>query len=321
MINKSPLIISIMGPTASGKSKAAIALAQYLPIEIVSVDSAQIYTHMDIGTAKPDAAIQQQIPHHLIDLIDPTAHYSAAQFCVETCQAVRQIIQRNHIPVLVGGTLMYFNALIEGLSALPEADPQLRAEIDESAAKLGWSTMHQKLAALDPISAARIKQNDSQRIQRALEVCYLTQKPMSTILQQPKTPNPLFKNMINIALIPSERSMLHHRIAQRFDNMLERGLIDEVKMIRDRYAVDINMPSMRCVGYRQVYQYLNQEINESEMRAMSHAATRQLAKRQLTWLRSLEKKMTIQTFDCLAENTPDKIYAFLQQNQILTDFQ
>lgn len=321
MTNNAPPIISIMGPTASGKSNAAIALAQYLPIEIISVDSAQIYTDMDIGTAKPDIAIQKQIPHHLINLIDPTAHYSAAQFCEATCQATQKIMQRGHIPVLVGGTLMYFNALIEGLSALPNADPQLRAEIDESAAKLGWPTMHQKLAALDPISAARIKQNDSQRIQRALEVCYLTQKPMSVILQQPKTPNPLFKNMINIALIPSERSMLHHRIAQRFDNMLDQGLIDEVKMIRDRYAVDINMPSMRCVGYRQVYQYLNEEINEPEMCAMSHAATRQLAKRQLTWLRSLEKKMTIQTFDCLAENTPDKIYAFLQQNQILTDFQ
>ncbi len=307
-------IISIIGPTASGKSKIAIELARHMPIEIISLDSAQIYTDMDIGTAKPDQYIQQQIPHHLINLFNPTTHYSAAQFCEDAQKAAEQITQRGNIPVLVGGTMMYFKALTEGLSALPQANSKLRIKIDELAKENGWPAMHHKLETLDPISAARIKKNDSQRIQRALEICHLTKKPMSTILQQPRISAPIFENMINVALIPSDRSILHQKIAQRFDQMLGQGLVDEVRMIRKKFDVDANMPSMRCVGYRQVYQYLDNKIDVREMHATSLAATRQLAKRQLTWLRSMHKNNNIQTFDCLATNILEKILTFLEEN-------
>lgn len=310
-------IISIMGSTASGKSTVAIEIAKHLPIEIISVDSAQIYKYMDIGTAKPDQITQHRIPHHLINLIDPTEHYSAAEFCEDAYRAAQQIIHRGNIPVLVGGTMMYFKALTEGLSTLPKANPKLRLEINSQAERNGWEAMHQKLEALDPITAARIKKNDSQRIQRALEVCYLTQQPMSTILQQPKISTPLFENIINVALVPSDRSILHQRIAQRFDKMLDQGLINEVETIRKNFNVSTDMPSMRCVGYRQVYEYLDSKINLPEMHTMSLAATRQLAKRQLTWLRSMNKSRHIQEFDCLAPNISDEILIYLQKSHFI----
>lgn len=305
-----PLAIFLMGPTASGKSKIALEIAENFPVEIVSVDSAQVYRHMNIGTAKPDQATLSRIPHHLIDLINPDQHYSAAQFRHDALRVMQEITQRNKIPLLTGGTMLYFRALQEGLSPLPSADRNLRLTLENTANELGWPAMHQKLADLDPETAARIKPTDSQRIQRALEVCYLTQQPMSEILKAPRQIDFPF-HAINIALIPSERSQLHLRIAHRFEAMLKNGFIDEVQAIRGEFpALNLESPSMRCVGYRQACLYLDNQINGNELHDMGIAATRQLAKRQLTWLRGMRAD-TIQVFDCLASDLSVQIQRFL----------
>ncbi|MDE2388298.1 MAG: tRNA (adenosine(37)-N6)-dimethylallyltransferase MiaA [Betaproteobacteria bacterium] len=305
-----PPAIFLMGPTASGKSKIALEIAENFPIEIISVDSAQVYRHMNIGTAKPDQATLNRIPHHLIDLIDPDRHYSAAQFRHDALHVMKEITQRNKIPLLTGGTMLYFRALQEGLSPLPSADRNLRLTLENTANELGWPAMHQKLAELDPETAARIKPADSQRIQRALEVCYLTQQPMSEILKTPRQIDFPF-HAINIALIPSERSQLHLRIAHRFEAMLKNGLIDEVQAIRGEFpSLNLESPSMRCVGYRQACLYLDNQISGDELHDMGIAATRQLAKRQLTWLRGMPAD-TIQAFDCLASDLSVQIQHFL----------
>lgn len=307
-----PPAIFLMGPTASGKSQIALDIAENLPVEIISVDSAQIYRYMDIGTAKPDQSVLTRIPHHLINLIDPYQHYSAAQFRNDALNVMQEITLRNKIPLLVGGTMLYFRALQDGLSILPSADKNLRLMLENMAKELGWPAMHQMLMELDQESAARIKPTDSQRIQRALEVCYLTQRPMSEILKIPReTDFPYHK--VNIALIPSERHQLHLRIAERFKTMLSCGLINEVQSIRKQFSLSIESPAMRCVGYRQACLYLDNKISLSELHDMGVAATRQLAKRQLTWLRSM-KMDEVKEFDCLASDLTDQVKHFLHGN-------
>jgi tRNA dimethylallyltransferase len=304
-----PPAILLMGPTASGKSRIALDIARHFAVEIVSVDSAQVYRHMNIGTAKPSQQTMATVPHHLIDLIEPHQHYSAAQFLHDAGAALRGITERGNIPLLVGGTMLYFRTLIDGLSELPSADGIVRAMIEDRARMRGWPEIHNDLSQLDPVSATRIKPTDSQRIQRALEVCYLTGKPMSEILKKSRAPGFPYRT-ISIALVPGDRGILHQRIAQRFEHMLEFGLIDEVRAIRDKFRITGESPSMRCVGYRQVWMHLEKKIDIAEMRQKALAATRQLAKRQLTWLRSMQH---VQEFDCLAEDLPDQVRRHLEE--------
>ncbi|MDR4515956.1 MAG: tRNA (adenosine(37)-N6)-dimethylallyltransferase MiaA [Nitrosomonas sp.] len=308
--NHLPPAIFLMGPTASGKSQIALEIAERFPVEIVSVDSAQVYRFMDIGTAKPDQVALARAPHHLIDLIDPTEHYSAARFRSDALNVMHDITSRGRIPLLVGGTMLYFQALLNGLSVLPEADEELRAVIEDEARLSGWPAMHAKLNELDAESAMRIKPTDSQRIQRALEVCMLTRRPMSEILKAPKK-TVLPYRTIMLALQPSDRSQLHHRIATRFENMLRQGFVDEVLTIRKRFDVSPELPSMRCVGYRQAWLYLDRQINFKELNDMGIAATRQLAKRQLTWLRSIIRAHEVAGFDCMAGDLFGQVYKFI----------
>ena len=300
--------IFLMGPTASGKTQLALELVQRFPFEIVSVDSALVYRDMDIGTAKPDLATRTQVTHHLIDLMSPEQSYSAARFRSDALAVMADITGRGRVPLLVGGTMLYFKALAEGLNDLPEADPKLRAELAERAQRLGWPALHEELARLDPATAARLKPGDAQRIQRALEVCLLTGRPMSHALRaaQPKPPY----RFISIALTPSDRAVLHQRIADRFARMLREGLIEEVQMLRQRYRLQPGMPSMRCVGYRQVWQFLEGEFGSDELQQKGVVATRQLAKRQLTWLRAMAE---VQTFDCLAGGMTEAVTYYLRR--------
>jgi tRNA dimethylallyltransferase len=291
--------VFLMGPTASGKTGLALALAERFDLEIISVDSALVYRDMDIGTAKPSPAEQARAPHHLIDIISPLESYSAAQFHADATQLIADINARGKLPLLVGGTMLYYKALEEGLSDLPQADPALRARLDEEAAQLGWPALHQRLTQLDPITAARLKPADSQRIQRALEVIELTGEPMSALLAKGRAGASRL-NLLKIALQPSERAWLHDRIALRFAMMLEAGFLHEVHDLRERYpGLSLELPSMRCVGYRQAWQFLDGDIDENALFDTGVAATRQLAKRQLTWLRSMDNLLEI---DCLAED-------------------
>jgi tRNA dimethylallyltransferase len=298
-----------MGPTASGKSGVALELAQRLPVEIVSVDSAQVYRHMDIGTAKPDLDTRLSIPHHLIDLIDPTESYSAAQFCEDALEIMRDITDRGRIPLLVGGTMLYFKSLREGLSDLPAADADIRMVIDAMAADSGWPALHRELERVDPETAERLDPNDSQRIQRAMEIFYITGKPMSALIAAGRT-RPLPFRLIQAALIPADRAVLHERIAERFEAMLELGLLNELKSLRENYDLQPAMPSMRCVGYRQAWQYLDGEFGLGTLREKAVAATRQLAKRQLTWLRSMDD---VTVFDSLAEDLSGQVGDWLER--------
>lgn len=307
-----PTAIFLMGPTASGKSQVALDLAKKLPVEIVSVDSAQVYRYMNIGTAKPEQEILTHTPHHLINLIDPDQTYSAAQFRNHALSVMHDISSRNKIPLLVGGTMLYFKALQEGLSVLPTADQELRLELENMAKKLGWPAMHQKLSALDQAIATRIKPTDSQRIQRALEVCYLTQQPMSEILRVSQLTDFPYRK-VSIALVPSERSQLHTRIAERFRNMLSAGLIDEVQSIRRKFlSLNVESSSMRCVGYRQACLFLDDKITRDELHDMGIAATRQLAKRQLTWLRGMRLNNEIYELDCLSSDLNTRVHSLIQ---------
>lgn len=302
-----PLIVTIMGPTASGKTAAALAIAERIPSEIISVDSALVYREMDIGTAKPSTAERARVPHHLIDILDPLESYSVMQFRQDALRLAADIVARGKLPLLVGGTMLYFKGLKDGLDALPQADAGLRAALDAEAAVIGSPAMHAKLAALDPVTAARLKPNDAQRIQRALEIIALTGQPMSELLAKaPKMELPF--NVLSLALEPSERSVLHARIATRFDAMLQGGgLIEEVEALRARGDLHLGLPSMRCVGYRQTWEYLDGAYGLGELREKGVAATRQLAKRQLTWLRSMPERHVI---DCLA---PTAATSILQQ--------
>jgi len=274
-----------MGPTASGKTAIAVQLVQDLPCEIISVDSAMVYRGMDIGTAKPDAATQRKAPHRLIDICDPGQPYSAAQFAEDARREMDEISARGKIPLLVGGTFLYYRALYEGLSPLPSADPELRDQIEEEARLLGWAQMHQKLQAVDPEAAARIHPNDPQRIQRALEIFELTGEPMSNLFSRERE-NELPYDVTKLILAPDDRSVLHERIALRFNQMVENGLIEEVTQLFERGDLNRDLPSIRAVGYRQVWSYLEGELTRKEMIERGIVATRQFAKRQFTWLRS-----------------------------------
>lgn len=288
-------IACLLGPTASGKTAAALAFAQRRPAEIISVDSALVYRGMDIGTAKPTAEELAVAPHHLIDIIRPTESYSAAQFRNDALKLVTEIEGRGRIPLLVGGTMLYYMALTRGLNDLPEADPEMRAALDEEAARDGWPALHARLAVIDPETAARLAPNDSQRIQRALEVFMLSGRTLSAILKDPKKSRQSEPEFVPIALEPSDRSVLHKRIEKRFDDMLKAGLIEEVENLRARGDLTPAMPSMRCVGYRQVWEYLDRTIDYATMRDKGVFATRQLCKRQLTWLRSIADRKIV---DC-----------------------
>jgi tRNA dimethylallyltransferase len=281
---------ALLGPTASGKSALAQRLAVKYPIEIVSVDSAQVYRGMDIGTAKPSAKERSRVPHHLIDIVEPDQSYSTGQFRADAIRAVLQIMERKKIALLVGGTMLYYRSLVEGLDALPPADQDIRASIDDEAARRGWPALHAELANIDPQAARRIMPNDAQRIQRAIEVFRISGKPIS--LLHGKADRTLPFELKGCCLVP-ERSELHKNIEMRFDAMLRSGLVGEVQALRARYRLSADAPSMRAVGYRQVWSYLEGEIAEDVMRERALAATRQLAKRQITWLRSFPELLRL----------------------------
>ncbi|MDR6743141.1 tRNA dimethylallyltransferase [Herbaspirillum sp. 1173] len=310
MTQQLPLAVAIMGPTASGKTAAALEIARHLPCEIISVDSALVYREMDIGTAKPSPEELAAVPHHLIDIIDPTEAYSAMQFRQDALRLTLEIASRGKLPLLVGGTMLYFKVLRDGLDELPQADPALRAQLDEEAARIGMPAMHARLATLDPVTAARLKPTDSQRIQRALEISLLTGQPMSSLLSQ-KPPEPLPFEMLPLALEPADRAVLHERIALRFDLMLRGGALErEVAALRARGDLHLGLPSMRCVGYRQMWEYLDGSIDATALREKGIAATRQLAKRQLTWLRSMPERVSI---DCNRSEATAEVLARVQQ--------
>ena len=278
-----PLAIFLMGPTASGKTDLAIQLRQQLPVEVISVDSALIYRGMDIGTAKPSKAELALAPHRLIDICDPAESYSAANFRTDALREMQEISAQGKIPLLVGGTMLYYKALLEGLSPLPSADEKVRSEIEAKAALIGWGGLHQELSKIDPISAQRINPNDSQRINRALEVFYLTGKTLTELTTQKGEALPY--DILQFAIAPEQREVLHLRIEQRFHKMIELGFQQEVEKLYRRPDLNENLPSIRCVGYRQMWEYLRGDYDHDEMVFRGICATRQLAKRQITWLR------------------------------------
>ena len=279
-----PLAICLMGPTASGKTALALELCEHLPCEIISVDSALVYRGMDIGTAKPSASELTRVPHHLIDIRDPAQPYSAAEFRADALRLLREITARGRTPLLVGGTMLYFKVLLEGMATLPEADAAVRDAIAEQAVRDGWPALHAELARVDPVAAARIHPHHSQRIQRALEVFRVSGRPISA-WQQANDPGVTSHRLVNLALAPVDRKVLHERIALRFRQMLEQGLVAEVEALYRRGDLHVDLPSVRAVGYRQVWSYLDGGIDAAELLEQGIAATRQLAKRQLTWLR------------------------------------
>ena len=300
-----PKAIFLMGPTASGKTALAIALRQKLPVEIISVDSALIYRGMDIGTAKPDEAEQSLAPHRLIDILDPALPYSAADFRRDALKAMAEIIAMGRIPLLVGGTMLYFKALLEGLSPLPSANPEIRAEIEKKAAEQGWESLHRELALIDPVAAQRIHPNDPQRLSRALEVYLISGKTMTELMKISGESLPY--DVYQFAIAPKDRNVLHQRIEARFKQMLTCGFEDEVKALYARGDLHEDLPSIRCVGYRQMWSYLSGETDYDEMVYRGICATRQLAKRQITWLRGWND---IHWLD--SENQEDSLNTVLQ---------
>ena len=303
-----------MGPTASGKTGLAFELADRLPVDIVSVDSAQVFRDMNIGTAKPDASTLARYPHRLIDLISPEERYSAARFRADALQAMADITARGRVPLLVGGTMLYFKALREGLADLPPADPALRAAIDAEAAAHGWPALHAELARLDPATAARLKPNDAQRIQRAVEVLRLSGRPLDEFFAAQRQAALPYR-VLALALVPADRAVLHQRIAARFDAMLAAGLVDEVIALRRRYRLEADLPSMRCVGYRQVWEHLEGILPGSALRERGIFATRQFAKRQLTWLRSMADIDAVDSLDAAAmARLPARCAAFIDES-------
>ncbi|WP_375790444.1 MULTISPECIES: tRNA (adenosine(37)-N6)-dimethylallyltransferase MiaA [Paraburkholderia] len=307
-------VACLLGPTASGKTAAALRYAAQMAaqgrtVEIVSVDSALVYREMDIGTAKPSAEERAAAPHHLIDIVDPADAYSAANFRADALRVTGEIVARGNVPLLVGGTMLYYKALTQGLNDLPGADPAVRAQLDAEAARDGWPALHARLAQIDPATAARLAPNDSQRIQRALEIWMLSGQPMSALLAAPSSRDDEAARyrFVPVALEPSDRAVLHRRIEQRFDAMLAAGLIDEVKALRARGDLDANLPSMRCVGYRQAWEYLDGDIDYDTMRDKGVFATRQLCKRQLTWLRAMPERIVVDC--CAADATAQAVSA------------
>lgn len=308
------MAVAIMGPTASGKTAAALVIARQMPVEIISVDSALVYRGMDIGTAKPTAEELASVPHHLIDIIDPLESYSVMQFREDAIRLVAEIQARGKLPLLVGGTMMYFKGLVDGLDDLPTADADVRARIDAEAARIGWPGMHAKLRELDPVTADRLAPNDAQRINRALEIIELSGKPMSELLaRREKTVLPF--ELVSFALEPSDRAVLHERIALRFEQMLgerdDAGIVAETAGLRARGDLHLGLPSMRCVGYRQSWEYLDGLYDRRQLRENGIVATRQLAKRQLTWLRSMPERIVI---DCLASDATAQLLATLDKH-------
>ncbi len=290
-----PKALAILGPTASGKTQLALDIAAHYPVEIISLDSALVYQGMDIGTAKPNAQELAAVPHHLIDIITPLESYSAAQFCLDTLRLVDDIHARGKLPLIVGGTMMYYNALTQGLNRLPEADIATRQRLQQQKAEHGLESLYQQLSDIDPISALRLKANDSQRIERALEIWYLTGKTMSELLQQDTEQAPL--DLLCVNLLPQDRAQLHASIAKRFHTMLEMGFIDEVRALQAAYPeLTQDTPSMRCVGYRQAWDYLDGTTDYETFIDKGIIATRQLAKRQLTWLRKLSCDMAFDPY-------------------------
>ncbi|WP_025236802.1 tRNA (adenosine(37)-N6)-dimethylallyltransferase MiaA [Mannheimia sp. USDA-ARS-USMARC-1261] len=301
-MTQKPLALFLMGPTASGKTDLAIALRQELPVEVISVDSALIYKGMDIGTAKPSKAELALAPHRLIDILDPTESYSAMNFHADALREMAEITAQGKIPLLVGGTMLYYKALLEGLSPLPSADPTIRAEIEARAEQHGWAALHQELANIDPVAGARINPNDSQRINRALEVFYITGKTMTELTAQQGEALPY--NILQFAIAPEDRAVLHQRIEQRFHKMIDLGFEEEVKRLFLREDLHINLPSIRCVGYRQMWEYLQGDISLDEAIFKGICATRQLAKRQITWLRGWQGELTwLDTLDPTSSKT------------------
>ena len=309
MKSSKPLVVAIMGPTASGKTAAALAIAKSIPCEIISVDSALIYRGMDIGTAKPSDEERSQVPHHLIDILDPSLSYSVKQFRDDALRLIADIQARSKLPLLVGGTMLYFKALRDGLDDLPSADLALRSQLDMEITRHGTAALHARLRELDPITAERLNPNDTQRVQRAMEIILLSGQPMSSQLDKADKPELPFE-LMSLALEPSDRKVLHERIAQRFDVMLSAkpGLIEETAALKQRSDLHIGLPSIRCVGYRQAWDYLDGKINRDNLREMGIAATRQLAKRQLTWLRSMPDRQVI---DCLSSNPTEQILSLV----------
>jgi tRNA dimethylallyltransferase len=298
-----------MGPTASGKTAAALAIAKSIPCEIISVDSALIYRGMDIGTAKPSDEERSQVPHHLIDILDPSLSYSVKQFRDDALRLIADIQARSKLPLLVGGTMLYFKALRDGLDDLPSADLALRSQLDMEITRHGTAALHARLRELDPITAERLNPNDTQRVQRAMEIILLSGQPMSSQLDKADKPELPF-DLMSLALEPSDRKVLHDRIANRFDVMLSAkpGLIEETAALKQRSDLHSGLPSIRCVGYRQAWDYLDWKINRDSLREMGIAATRQLAKRQLTWLRSMPDREVI---DCLSLNPTEQILSLV----------
>ncbi len=303
----SPLRV-LSGPTAAGKTAVALRLARELPLEIISMDSALVYRGMDIGTAKPSAAERAEVPHHLIDIVDPVSSYSAAQFAEQARRLVDDIRSRGREPLLVGGTLLYLRALQQGLSELPSADAALRGRLAERARVLGWPALHAELARVDPAGAARIEAGDAQRIQRALEVWELSGKPLSEHWRASPPRPPLALRLVSLE--PSDRGWLHRRIEQRLRQMLQQGLLDEVRELRRRGDLHPGLPSMRCVGYRQAWEHLDGRCDLQAFEQRAAAATRQLAKRQLTWLRALPQRRVVDC--CAADSTEQALRALLQ---------
>ena len=316
---RSPLL-SIAGPTGSGKTNLAMALAaeakaRGITVELISMDSALVYRGMDIGSAKPTLTERAAVPHHLIDILDPSEAYSAARFASDAKRLVTEIQQRGNVPVIVGGTMLYWRAFAYGLSSLPPADPVIRARLDNQGKALGWPAMHAELMKVDPITAARLEPNDSQRIQRALEVVQSTGKPMSAWLAESPSEDGRAGSLIPswlrlVSLEPSERAQLHHNLESRFDGMLKAGLIEEVRLLRTHPGVHAELPSMRAVGYRQVWDFLEGHISAEQMRYKALAATRQLGKRQLTWLRAIDGRHVFNPFD--ASSLPAALQYCLQ---------
>ncbi len=308
-----PPAILLLGPTASGKTDLALRLADQYPIDLISVDSALVFKDMNIGTAKPDADTLKRYPHALVDVITPEESYSAARFREEALAAMADSTARGRIPLLVGGTMLYIKALLEGLSDLPQANPELRAEIDVRAKQHGWPAIHEELSKLDPVTAARLAPNDSQRIQRALEICLLSGRPASALYaEQEQQATPPYR-FLSLALLPSDRTWLHDRIALRFKLMLQQGFVEEVEALRAKYTLNAELPSMRCVGYRQTWEMLEGSLPAKELEERGIYATRQLAKRQITWLTN---SIACEAFDCLQNSNADlvgrRVAEFLQ---------
>lgn len=308
-----PPLVFLMGPTAVGKTALAAKLVEKFPFEIISVDSVLVYRDMDIGTAKPDAATLRQAPHRLIDFLDPSDAYSAARFRADALREIGDIHSKGHIPLLVGGTMLYFRVLQQGLADMPAADPQLRARLDKERRLYGLPTFHAQLTAIDPVAAQRIHPNDPQRIQRALEVYHLTGQTPTELYAQSQDQQFLFR-VFKIIVSPAQRWLLHQRIEQRFYNMLEQGFVEEVKSLFNRKDLDLDKPAIRAVGYRQIWEYLEGVTGYAEMTTRGIAATRQLAKRQLTWLRSEKDALWL---DSYAKSSWNHLLNYLYENTLL----